>query len=121
MPDAGNEPFSWAPTSTFISIFFTKYNNYQKEGAMTIKVIVKAEVKDFEEWKVMFDNLEQQRQQMGINFKAYKNQEHPTYTYVIGTAPSESTFRDFFNSPERQEIQKFVMVSPPEITFLTEC
>ena len=87
---------------------------------MTVTVIVKAEVKDFAEWKAMFDRLEQQRQEMGINFKAYKNEESPTYSYVMGTAPSEAIFRDFFNSPERQEIQKSVMVSPPEITFLTE-
>jgi len=88
---------------------------------MAITVIVKAEVKDFAEWKAMFDDLEQQRQQMGINFKAYKNEENPNYSYVVGTAPSEAIFRDFFNSPERQTIQKSIMLAPPEITFLTKC
>ena len=88
---------------------------------MAIMIIVKAEVKDFAEWKVMFDDLEQQRQQMGINFKAYKNEESPNYSYVVGTAPSETIFRDFFNSPERQAIQKSIMLAPPEITFLREC
>ena len=88
---------------------------------MTITVIVKAEVKDFTEWKTMFDGLEQQRQQMGIIFKAYKNEESPNYSYVVGTAPSETIFRVFFNSPERQAIQKSMMLTPPEITFLREC
>ena len=87
---------------------------------MTITVILKAEVKDFAEWKAMFDDLEQQRQQVGINFKAYKNDESPNYSYVVGTAPSEIIFRDFFNSPERQAIQKSMMLTPPEITFLRE-
>ena len=88
---------------------------------MTITVILKAEVKDFVEWRAMFDDLEQQRQEVGINFKAYKNEESPNYSYVVGTAPSETIFREFFNSPERQAIQKAVMFAPPEITFLTEC
>ena len=88
---------------------------------MAITVIVKAEIKDFAEWKVMFDDLEQQRRQMGINFKAYKNEENPNYSYVVGTAPSEAIFRDFFNSPESQTIQKSMMFASPEITFLTKC
>ena len=88
---------------------------------MAITVIVKAEVKDFAEWKAMFDDLEQQRQKMGINFKDYKNEESPNYSYVVGTAPSEAIFKDFFNSPERQTIQKSIMVAPPEFTFLTKC
>ena len=88
---------------------------------MAITVIVKAEVKDFAEWKAMFDDLEQQRQQMGINFKAYKNEDNPNYSYVVGTAPSEAISKDFFNSPARQTIQKSIMVAPPEFTFLTKC
>ena len=88
---------------------------------MAITVILKAEVKDFGKWKAMFDGLEQQRQQMGINFKAYKNERSPNYSYVLGTAPSAAIFREFFNSPERQEIQKSMMISTPEVTFLTEC
>ena len=88
---------------------------------MAITVIVKAQVKDFVEWKAMFDDLEQQRRQMGINFKAYKNEESPNYSYVVGTAPSEAIFRDFFNSPERQAIQNSMVLTPPEITFLTKC
>ena len=88
---------------------------------MAITVIVKAEVKGFAEWKTMFDDLEQQRQQMGINFKAYKTDENANYSYVVGTAPSETIFRDFFNSPERQAIQQSTMLAPPEITFLTQC
>ena len=88
---------------------------------MAITVIVKAEVKDFVEWKAMFDELEHQRQKMGIYFKAYKIEENPNYSYVVGTAPSKTIFRDFFNSPERQAIQKSMMLAPPEITFLTQC
>ena len=88
---------------------------------MAITVIVKAEVKDFAEWKDMFDDLKQQRQQMGINLKAYKNEESQNYSYVMGTAPSGAIFRDFFNFPERQAIQKSMMFTPTKITFLKKC
>ena len=84
-------------------------------------MILKAEVKDFGKWKAMFDSLEQQRQQMGISFKAYQNARSPHYSYVIGTAPSAAIFKEFFNSPERQAIQNSTMTSPPKISFLTEC
>ena len=88
---------------------------------MDITVFVKAEVKDVVGWKDMSDDLEHQRQLIKINFKAYKNEESPNYSYVLGTAPLEKTSRDSFNSPERQAIQKSMMLAPPEITFLQEC
>ena len=55
---------------------------------MAFTVILRAEVKDFGKQKAMFDGLEQQRQQIGINLKAYKNEQSPNYSYVMVTAPS---------------------------------
>ncbi len=88
---------------------------------MTVTVFIKAKVRDFEEWKSMFDDLEHQRQQAEIKFNAYRNAEHPETSYVIGTAPSREIFFKFFTSPERQAIQASVITSPPEITFLEKC
>ena len=68
----------------------------------------------------MFDDLEQQRQQMGINFKACKNEESPNYSYVLEKHHRRQSL-EIFHSPERQAIQQSMMLAPPEITFLTEC
>ncbi len=65
----------------------------------------------------MSDGLKQQHQRMEINFKAHKNEESSNQTYVIGSAPSESVFRDFFNSTERQKIKKAMMASPLKLPY----
>lgn len=46
-------------------------------GAMSITVIIEANVKDFEKWLTLFNELEAQRQEAGINFKAFKNHSKP--------------------------------------------
>ena len=40
---------------------------------MSITVIIEANVKDFNKWLALFNELEDQRQEAGINFKALKN------------------------------------------------
>ena len=65
----------------------------------------------------MFNELEDQRQEAGINFKAFKNASEPKTSFVIGTAPSKQVFFDFFNSPERLAIQQAILVKQPIITF----
>tara|TARA_B100000003_G_scaffold97018_1_gene86959 strand:- start:1757 stop:1915 length:159 start_codon:yes stop_codon:yes gene_type:complete len=52
----------------------------------------------------LFNELEDLRQEEGINFKAFKNPGEPQTSFVIGTAPSKQVFFDFFNSPERLAI-----------------
>ena len=71
---------------------------------MTITVIIEANVKDFDKWLALFNELEDLRQEEGINFKAFKNPGEPQTSFVIGTAPSKQVFFDFFNSPERLAI-----------------
>ena len=44
---------------------------------MSITVIIEADVKNFENWLALFNELEDQRQEAGINFKAFKNQGEP--------------------------------------------
>ena len=68
---------------------------------MSITVIIEANVKDFDKWLALFNELEDLRQEEGINFKAFKNPGEPKTSFVIGTAPSKQVFFDFFNSPER--------------------
>ena len=85
---------------------------------MSITVIIEANVKDFDKWLALFNELEDLRQEEGINFKAFKNSGEPQTSFVIGTAPSKQVFFDFFNSPERLAIQQAIIVKQPIITFL---
>ena len=85
---------------------------------MSITVVSEANVKDFEKQLALFNELEDQRQEAGINFKAFKNPGAPQTSFVIGTAPSKQVFFDFFNSPERLAIQQAIIVKQPIITFL---
>jgi len=41
---------------------------------MSITIIIEANVKDFDKWLAFFNELEGQRQEAGINFKAFKTQ-----------------------------------------------
>ena len=85
---------------------------------MSITVIIEANVKDFDKWLALFNELEDQRQEADINFKAFKNPGEPQTSFVIGTAPSKQVFFDFFNSPKRLAIQQAIIVKQPIITFL---
>ena len=71
---------------------------------MSITVIIEANVKDFDKWLALFNELEDLRQEEGINLKAFKNPGEPQTSFVIGTAQSKQVFFDFFNSPERLAI-----------------
>ena len=62
---------------------------------MPITVIIEADVKNFENWLALFNELEDQRQEAGINFKAFKNPGEPKTSFVIGTAPSKQVFLIF--------------------------
>ena len=46
-------------------------------GAMSITVIIEGNVKNVEKWLTLFNELEAQRQEVGINFKAFKNHSKP--------------------------------------------
>ena len=59
---------------------------------MSITSIIEANVKDFDKWLALFNELEDQRQEAGINFKAFKNPGKPQTSFVIGTAPSKQVF-----------------------------
>ena len=46
-------------------------------GAMSITVIIEGNVKDVEKWLTLFNELEAQRQEADINFKAFNNNSKP--------------------------------------------
>ncbi len=50
---------------------------------MSITVVIEANVKDFNKWLALFNELEDQRQEAGINFKAFKNQNKLFLIFLI--------------------------------------
>lgn len=50
---------------------------------MSITIIIGANVKDFENGLTVFNELEDQRQEVGINFSAFKNTSEPHKSFAI--------------------------------------
>ena len=63
---------------------------------MSITVIIEANVTDFDKWLSLYNGLEDQRRAAGIEVQAFRNQDKPKTSFVIGTAPSKEIFFDFF-------------------------
>ena len=82
---------------------------------MSITIIIEANVKDFEKRLPLFNELEDQRQEVGINFLAFKNTSEPHKSFVIWTEPSKQVLFDF---QTRSAIQGSLIVKQPIITFL---
>ena len=56
---------------------------------MSITVIIEANVTDFDKWLSLYNELEDQRRKAGIEVQAFRNQDKPKTSFVIGTAPSK--------------------------------
>lgn len=82
---------------------------------MSITIIIGANVKDFENGLPSFNELEDQRQEVGINFSAFKNTSEPHKSFAIWTKPSKQVLFDF---QTRSAIQGSLIVKQPIITFL---
>tara|TARA_X000000950_G_C13806170_1_gene615661 strand:- start:457 stop:723 length:267 start_codon:yes stop_codon:yes gene_type:complete len=85
---------------------------------MSITVVIDANVKDFEKWLAFFNQIEDQRQEEGINFKPFQKHQRTTNKLCDRDRTIKTSFFDFFNSPERLAIQQAVIVKRPIITFL---
>ena len=90
---------------------------------MSITVHMNIQVKDFDDWKAVFDSAEIARVEAGIEATPYKELDDPNHVHVIATAPSKEDFVAFFSNPELQERLRESIVEgggPPEVTFLEE-
>ena len=85
---------------------------------MSITVVSEANVKDFEKQLALFNELEDQRQEAGINFTAFKKRQRTTNKLCDRDRTIKTSFFDFFNSPERLAIQQAIIVKQPIIIFL---
>ena len=88
---------------------------------MSIQIIVRFHVADFDKFETLFDARAGARAAAGLTGKLYREIDAPNSPVVIGTAPSKEAFFAFFQSPEQQEAMKDGgMVGPPQITLLEE-
>ena len=88
---------------------------------MSIKVIISADVKDFDSFSKVFNGEGPQaaRKEAGFIAEDHKNLDNPTNVVVIGTVDSKESFRAFFSTPEQAERMKSAgVVSQPTVTFL---
>ena len=85
---------------------------------MSITVVSEANVKDFEKQLALFNELEDQRQEAGINFTAFKNCQRTTNKLCDRDRTIKTSSFDYFNSPERLAIQQAIIVKQPIIIFL---
>lgn len=87
---------------------------------MSIKVIVSLEVADYASFKSAFEQARPYREEAGISeSEAYRNIDSPNNVWVIGTATSQETFREFFASDaQKARMKNAGVISPPTVTFV---
>ena len=85
---------------------------------MSITVIIEGNVKDFDKWLALFNELEDQRQEAGINFTAFKKRQRTTNKLCDRDRTIKTSSFDYFNSPERLAIQQAIIVKQPIIIFV---
>ena len=73
---------------------------------MSITVNVSMQVSNFDKWKTMFDSRKSDREEAGINARAYRNVDEPNNACVIGTASNQRDLVSFFSQPAMREALK---------------
>ncbi len=83
-----------------------------------VTVIVQHEVKNFKEWKKVFDTDEPNRAKAGVKLNGlYTSLKNPNDVTMIFEAPGPEVFDKMMNDPARQaDIQKAGVISAPVAT-----
>ena len=87
-----------------------------------VTVIVQHEVKDFSDWKKVFDADEPNRSQAGVKqIGLYTSVKNPNDVTMIFEAPNAELFDKMMSDPSRQEdIKKAGVISIPNATILNK-
>lgn len=87
-----------------------------------VTVILQHEVKDFAEWKKVFDEDEPGRSTAGVKLLGlYTSFENPNDVTLIFEAPDAGVFDILMSDPERQKnIQKAGVISKPVVSILNK-
>jgi hypothetical protein len=79
---------------------------FQEDNIM-VTVIVQHEVRDFADWKKIFDADDPSRSKEGVKLEGlYSSVGNPNDVTMIFTAPDARLFESMMSNPERQEAMK---------------
>ena len=87
-----------------------------------ITVIVSHEVKNYLDWRKVYDEDENNRSKAGINLKSvYQSTDNPNMITMIGEAPSVEAVNNFMSNPElKAAMQQGGVISKPEVKLIRE-
>ena len=85
-----------------------------------VTVIVQHEVRDFADWKKIFDTDEPSRAKEGVKLEGlYSSVGNPNDVTMIFTAPDARSFEIMMGDPKRQEAMKEAgVIGPPSVSVL---
>ncbi|MBL7971450.1 MAG: DUF3764 family protein [Prolixibacteraceae bacterium] len=83
-------------------------------------VIVTHEVKNYSDWRKVYDADEVNRSKAGMNVTGvYKSVENPNLITIVGEAPSAEALMQFFSNPElKAAMEKGGVLGVPEVRML---
>ena len=87
-----------------------------------ITVIVSHEVKNYLDWRKVYDEDENNRSKAGINLKSvYQSTDNANMITMIGEAPSVEAVNNFMANPElKAAMQQGGVISKPEVKLMRE-
>ncbi|MCB0728496.1 MAG: DUF3764 family protein [Ignavibacteriae bacterium] len=87
-----------------------------------ITIVFSHGVKDFTEWKKVYDANAEHRAKAGVNVTGlYQSVDDPNMVTIIGNVPSVEDFNNFNSDPELiSEMQKAGVTGIPEVKILNK-
>ena len=85
-----------------------------------VTVIIQHEVRNFSEWKIVFDADESNRSKLGVRLMGlYTSVTNPNDVTMIFEAPNGELFNKMMSDPARQKnIEKSGVISAPKASIL---
>ncbi len=87
-----------------------------------VTVILQHEVKNFEEWKKVFDEDEKGRAEAGVQLMGlFTSVKNPNDVTMIFVAPGVETFNELMSDPQRQkDIERAGVIGAPAVSILNK-
>jgi Protein of unknown function (DUF3764). len=84
-------------------------------------VIVTHEVKNYSDWRKVYDADEVNRSKAGMNVTGvYQSVENPNLITIVGEAPSADSLKQFFSNPElKAAMEKGGVLGMPDVKVLS--
>ena len=85
-----------------------------------ITIILSHEVKNYSDWKKVYDDDEKNRSKVGLKISSlYQSVENPNLITLIGEAPSVEALNTFMANPDlKAAMEQGGVISKPEVTLL---